>query len=238
MSAYTARTGSRANRGRCHRSVAAIAKVATSLSGSARRMRSPWKANIWATSRPPPRPPAPSSAYKVNSDFAGSTIKVDGQSLLTGDHATTATASIANLPVDRVLALAGRRDLPFTGLLSTNAQVSGTLADPHANIALTLTNATAYQEKFDRPASQHHLLQSARGSVLSHSGGGPQPYRCLRIVAHAQRLAGRPGALPPDRQSVAARPITSCPTIQTGARGHTRQYRRMARLPCTPTPRR
>ena len=88
--------------------------------------------------------------YNVNSDFAGSTIKVDGQSLLTGDHATTATASIANLPVDRVLALAGRRDLPFSGLLSTNAQVSGTLADPHANVSLTLTNATAYQEKFDR----------------------------------------------------------------------------------------
>jgi translocation and assembly module TamB len=88
--------------------------------------------------------------YKVNSDFAGSIIKVDGQSLLAGDHATTATASIANLPVDRVLALAGRRDLPFSGLLSTNAQVSGTLADPHANISLTLTNATAYQEKFDR----------------------------------------------------------------------------------------
>jgi translocation and assembly module TamB len=88
--------------------------------------------------------------YKVNSDFAGSTIKVDGQSLLTGDHATTATASIANLPVDRVLAVAGRRDLPFAGLLSTNAQLSGTLADPHATISLTLTNATAYQEKLDR----------------------------------------------------------------------------------------
>jgi len=88
--------------------------------------------------------------YKVNSDFAGSTIKVDGQSLLTGDHATKATASIANLPVDRVLAVSGRRDLPFAGLLSTNAQVSGTLADPHATISLTLTNASAYQEKFDR----------------------------------------------------------------------------------------
>jgi len=89
-------------------------------------------------------------AYKVNSDFAGSTIKVDGHSLLTGDHSTTATASIANLPVDRVLAVAGRRDLPFAGLLSTDAQVSGTLADPHAKISLNLTNAAAYQEKFDR----------------------------------------------------------------------------------------
>ena len=86
----------------------------------------------------------------MNSDFAGSTIKVDGQSRLTGDHATTATASIVNLPVDRVLAVAGRHDLPLAGLLSTDAQVSGTLADPHAKISLTLTNATAYQEKLDR----------------------------------------------------------------------------------------
>jgi translocation and assembly module TamB len=93
-------------------------------------------------------------SYTVNSDFAGSTIKVNGQSLLTGDHRTTATAAIANLPIDRVLAVAGRSDIPIKGALSTNAQVSGTLADPHATAGLTVTNATAYQEKFDRLQAQ------------------------------------------------------------------------------------
>jgi translocation and assembly module TamB len=125
--------------------------------------------------------------YKVTSDFAGSTIKVDGQSLLTGDHATTATASVANLPVERVLALAGRRDLPVTGVLATNARVSGTLADPHANISLNVTNATAYQEKFDR--LQVSLTYSNQLVDLSS----------LTLAAGANRIeAGGSFAHPPD----------------------------------------
>ncbi len=88
--------------------------------------------------------------YNVNSDFAGSTIRVTGQSLLTGNHDTTATASISNLPIDQVLALAGRRDLPVSGILAANAQVNGTLQDPHANGTLDITKGAAYQEPFDR----------------------------------------------------------------------------------------
>jgi translocation and assembly module TamB len=88
--------------------------------------------------------------YNVNSDFAGSTIRVNGQSLLAGDHQTTANASIANLPIDRVLALAGRRDLPLSGTLAATAQVSGTLQDPRANATLNVTKGSAYQEPFDR----------------------------------------------------------------------------------------
>lgn len=92
--------------------------------------------------------------YSVNSDFSGSVIKVSGQSLLTGDHATTATASIRNLPIEPVLAIAGRSDISVAGTLATDAQVSGTLADPHASASLTVTNATAYQQKFDRLQAQ------------------------------------------------------------------------------------
>ncbi len=88
--------------------------------------------------------------YDVNSDFAGSTIRVNGQSLLTGDHRTTAHAVIANLPIDQVLAIAGRSDLPVKGILAANAQVSGTLQEPHAGATVTITKGTAYQEPFDR----------------------------------------------------------------------------------------
>ncbi|HLK66887.1 MAG TPA: translocation/assembly module TamB domain-containing protein [Bryobacteraceae bacterium] len=88
--------------------------------------------------------------YNVNSNFAGSTIHVTGQSLLAGNHQTTANGSISNLPIDRVLALAGRRDLPVNGTLSATAQVSGTLQDPNANAKLDITKGTAYQEPFDR----------------------------------------------------------------------------------------
>jgi translocation and assembly module TamB len=88
--------------------------------------------------------------YNVNSDFAGSTIKVTGNSLLTGNHETTANANIANLPIDQVLLVAGRRDLPVSGTLSANGQVAGTLQDPRVTANLTIVKGSAYQEPFDR----------------------------------------------------------------------------------------
>jgi translocation and assembly module TamB len=91
--------------------------------------------------------------YKVDSNFAGSTIRVSGQSLLTGDHQTSATASIANLPIDRVLAIAGRsyRDaVPVKGTLSASAQLSGTPQNPEGKGTITIANGSAYHEPFNR----------------------------------------------------------------------------------------
>jgi translocation and assembly module TamB len=88
--------------------------------------------------------------YNVSSDFAGSSIRITGQSELAGDHRTSANASISNLPLDRVLAMAGRRDLPVTGVFGATAQVSGTLQDPHATANVTLANASVYDEPFTR----------------------------------------------------------------------------------------
>jgi translocation and assembly module TamB len=88
--------------------------------------------------------------YRVNSDFAGSTIRVNGQSLLTGDHPTTATASINGLPIEQVLAAAGRRDIPAAGVLSANASVSGTLANPQGKADFTITKGHVDQQPFDR----------------------------------------------------------------------------------------
>ena len=90
-------------------------------------------------------------SYNVNSDFAGSTIHAVGSTRLAPEYPTTATLNIANLHVERVLAVAGRKDIPFTGVLTTNAQLSGTLNDPHAVADLTITNAN-YYEHFDRIA--------------------------------------------------------------------------------------
>lgn len=86
--------------------------------------------------------------YNVDSNFAGSTIRVSGQSLLAGDHQTSATASIARLPIDRVLAVAGQRNLPLKGTLTANAQVSGTLQNPQGSGTLTIANGSAYNEPF------------------------------------------------------------------------------------------
>jgi len=111
--------------------------------------------------------------YDVTSNFAGSTIRVNGQSMLTGDHKTTADAQIANLPIDRVLALAGRRDLPVSGAFNATAQVSGTLQDPHATANLNITNGSVYQEPFNRlQAAFTYSSQSIDVSQLRLDGGG------------------------------------------------------------------
>ena len=88
--------------------------------------------------------------YNVDSNFAGSTIRVSGQSLLAGDHETSASASIANLPIDRVLAVAGRRDLPLKGTLTANAQLGGTLQNPRGSGTLAIANGSAYNQPFTR----------------------------------------------------------------------------------------
>jgi translocation and assembly module TamB len=88
--------------------------------------------------------------YHVDSNFAGSTVRVAGRSLLTGNHETTATASIANLPLDRTLAIAGRRDLPLSGTISADAQLDGTLQDPRVKATFSVVKGSAWQEPFDR----------------------------------------------------------------------------------------
>ncbi|HEY7389643.1 MAG TPA: translocation/assembly module TamB domain-containing protein, partial [Bryobacteraceae bacterium] len=88
--------------------------------------------------------------YNVSSDFAGSTIRAAGETLLTGDHQTRASASIANLPIQPVLTLAGERSIPASGILSANGNFSGTLANPQGNASFVVTKGSAYYQPFDR----------------------------------------------------------------------------------------
>jgi translocation and assembly module TamB len=88
--------------------------------------------------------------FEVNSDFAGSTIRVNGKSKLTGDHPTTATASIRGLPIERVLLVARRRDIPAAGVLSANANLHGTFADPQVKASFTVTKGMMQQQPIDR----------------------------------------------------------------------------------------
>ncbi|HUB31717.1 MAG TPA: translocation/assembly module TamB domain-containing protein [Bryobacteraceae bacterium] len=87
--------------------------------------------------------------YSASSNFGGSTIHVTGQSLVAGDHATTASLQISNLPIEPALELA-REDLPLRGLLSASARVSGTLADPNIAGTVTVAKGSAWQQPFDR----------------------------------------------------------------------------------------
>ncbi len=90
--------------------------------------------------------------YRVNSDLAGSTINVNGRTELRRDYPTTASASLQSLPLERILVLAGRKDIPAKGMLSGTAQVSGTMQNPNATVDLALNKAVIYDEPLDRVA--------------------------------------------------------------------------------------
>ena len=88
-------------------------------------------------------------SYDLTSDFAGSDVKVTGATQLTRDYPTTADAKIQNLPVERILVLAKRNDVPARGILSGSAHVTGTLQKPEGNIDLDLSKAVLYDEPLD-----------------------------------------------------------------------------------------
>jgi translocation and assembly module TamB len=69
----------------------------------------------------------PAVRYNVNSNFAGSTIRVNGTSEISGNHQTTASVMIANLPIEQALAIAGQRDLPVSGTMAATAQLPARL---------------------------------------------------------------------------------------------------------------
>src|SRR5581483_3563747 len=50
--------------------------------------------------------------YNLSSNFAGSNIRVNGNTSLAKDHATTADASIQNLSVEKALLIAGQSSIP------------------------------------------------------------------------------------------------------------------------------
>ena len=89
-------------------------------------------------------------SYNVTSDFAGSAIRVNGQTRLEHEYPTTANASIANLPIERVLDIADRKDIPAKGLLTANVQFSGTIDNPQGSGDVNLAKAVLYDEPLDR----------------------------------------------------------------------------------------
>ncbi len=95
--------------------------------------------------------------YSLVSNFAGSNIRVSGNTALVRDYPTTASAQLTDLPVQRVLAVANRSDIRVKGILSGSANFSGTLANPQASADLTLTNGTIYDDSVTRAHTRVNL---------------------------------------------------------------------------------
>ncbi|HXJ41676.1 MAG TPA: hypothetical protein VNH18_20540, partial [Bryobacteraceae bacterium] len=89
-------------------------------------------------------------AYNFTSDFAGSTISGTGNTELRPDYPTRAHATLANLPVERLLVLAKRPDIPARGMVAGSLQFAGTMSAPQGSAQLNLTRATVYGETIDR----------------------------------------------------------------------------------------
>ena len=88
--------------------------------------------------------------YKIDSDFAGSTLHATGATQLTPEYPTNASAQLQNLPIERVLALVGKSDIQARGNLSGNATYSGTIKNPTGSAELTLAKGVVYEEPIDR----------------------------------------------------------------------------------------
>ncbi len=99
--------------------------------------------------------------YNVASNFAGSNIKVNGQTALTKDYATRADAAIQNLSVEKALQIAGQGTIPARGNLSADAHVAGTLAAPNADLQFALARASVYGEPINRLGGTVHYTNTA-----------------------------------------------------------------------------
>jgi len=90
-----------------------------------------------------------SVSFSLDSTLAGAYTKVTGHTTLANGYPTTADASIQNLHIEKLLALAGKT-FPAKGELTIVAHVSGPLAEPSASGRVDLTAASLYDEPINR----------------------------------------------------------------------------------------
>jgi translocation and assembly module TamB len=96
--------------------------------------------------------------YNLTSDFAGSNIRISGNTDLTPEYPTTADATIRNLPVERALLVAQRKDIPVKGNLSGTLHLSGTKDNPQGSADVDLAKAVLYDEPLDHVRAQVSYL--------------------------------------------------------------------------------
>jgi translocation and assembly module TamB len=119
------------------------------------------------------RTTAQAATYNINSNFAGSNIQVRGNTELTHDYPTTADATIRNLPVERVLVAAQRKDIPAQGNLSGTAHFSGTRDNPQGSMDLDLEKAVLYDEPLDHVRAQVNYLAKSIDVKQLEVASGP-----------------------------------------------------------------
>lgn len=126
-------------------------------------------------------------SYNVTSDFAGASIQAKGSTELAHDYPTTADATIRNLPIERALAVAQRKDLPAKGNLSGTAHFTGTLQNPQGDADVTLDKAVIYDEPLDRIHAQASYLAKSVEVKQLEIAAGPARITATGRFDHAER---------------------------------------------------
>ncbi len=125
--------------------------------------------------------------YRLDSDFAGSAIRVRGQTRLQPEYPTTANASIDNLPIEQVLAVASKSDIPIRGMLSGRADVNGAMDKISANADVRVVKAVVYGEPIDRMELRATYTPQSADVPLLEVVAGPSRLSLRASYSHAPK---------------------------------------------------
>jgi translocation and assembly module TamB len=99
--------------------------------------------------------------YALASNLAGSQIDAKGQTELVRDYPTRLDAKVSGLPIERILALAKRKDIAAKGTLAGEFHLTGTPRDPQGTGDVTITNAVVYDEPIERLQGKFEYLPTS-----------------------------------------------------------------------------
>lgn len=97
----------------------------------------------------------------------------------------TASVSIQNASIPDLLVLAGQKDVPVTGVLTTSAQITGTVGNPQATADLNVVNGSAYQEPFDRISGKLNYLNGGTQAGTFQLRAGSKQVDLKATYTHA-----------------------------------------------------
>ncbi len=112
-------------------------------------------------------------SYQLTSDFAGSNIRLNGNTQLAQGYMTNADASIRNLPVERALQVMRRTDIPARGSLSGTVHFMGTLDNPQGSAEVDLASAVIYDEPLDHVRARLSYLAGSIDVQQLQVAAGP-----------------------------------------------------------------
>jgi translocation and assembly module TamB len=125
--------------------------------------------------------------YNLTSNFAGSNISVTGDTQLAPEYPTTARATLANLPVQRALAIAHRTDIPVSGMLAGTASFNGTATNPQGSADFNLSKAAIYDDAVDRLHARFNYLPRSIDLAQLELVSGPSR---IDLTAHYDHPVG------------------------------------------------